>query len=116
MQRNSMTRMLPPSGFIAGTLVVSSGTPTLTQLTGDAIDQDCLSVVDTGTGDFNIVVTNFKGPAGSCIGIATGTTISTMVGCTSQSYSGDTATFTFKVENDASTASDTGFNFILMAY
>lgn len=112
---NTLAR-LPGIRFVCGTLLNTAGTPTLSQLSGLDVDQSMVSVVDTGVGDFNILVKNFKGDNGYAIGLATGTTISNMISCTAQTYSGDDATFTFKVEDDASTATDAGFNFILVAF
>lgn len=114
---NSLTSILPNVGCVLGTVSVSGGTPTLSQLSGTGFEQSAVSITDNGTGDFTISVANFRGPQGYLVGLATGTTISNMVSCTAQSYtaSTDTANFTFKVEDDGSTAQDNGFNFILLA-
>ena len=117
---NSLTRLLPNTQCVIGTVAFDGGTPSLTQLSGVAeSDQAQVSIVDDATGVVTISVTNFRGPSGYLIGGSLGTTtISTFVSCTTQSYTAntDTANFTFKVENDASTATDAGFNFFLLAY
>jgi hypothetical protein len=116
---NATVRVTPETLLVFGTLEVSGGSPSLTQLSGFAeSDQAQVSVADNGTGDFTISVTNFRGPQSYLIGLATGTTISNMVSCTAQTYTADTdtANFTFKVEDDGSTAADNGFNFILVAF
>lgn len=113
---NEMVRLVPRAKMIVGRVAVSGGTPTIEYSSLEDVDQAQLSIVDTGAGDYNIVVTNFKGPRGVAFGFGTATTISLMIGCTAQTYSGETATFTFKVEDDASAATDNaGFNFILFA-
>lgn len=113
---NDFFRATTGAKAIFGTVAVAGGTPSLSKLTGDAVDQAQVSIEDTGAGDYNIVVANFKGPLGFAIGIGCGTTISTMINNTAATYSGDTATFTFKVEDDASSATDNaGFHFILVA-
>lgn len=116
---NSAVRLLPQRMVVLGTVLYTSTTPSLSQLSGFAeSDQSQVSIVANGTGDCTISVTNFRGYNGYLHAIATGTTISNMVSCTAQSYTADTdtANFTFKIENDASTAVDQGFNFILSAF
>ena len=116
---NSLTRLVPTVMQVIGTVLYTSTTPSLSQLGGFAeSDQAQVTVAISSTGVCIISVTNFRGLNGYLAGIATGTTISNMVSCTTQSYTAntDTANFTFKVEDDASTAVDQGFNFILSAF
>lgn len=113
---NSAPRILADALFVAGTVLLTVSEPSLSQLSGNTLaDQPDVTIVDNGTGDFTITVQNFMGPNGYAIGIGTPTTISNMVSCTAQTYSGNAASFTFKVEDDASTATDAGFNFLLLA-
>jgi hypothetical protein len=117
--RNTLTSALPYTCYVSGTVTGDSTTPTLSNLSGiSSSDDDCVSVSRTGAGDYNISVTNFRGPQNQITGYGTATTESNMVACTSQSFtaSTDTAVFTFKVEADESTAVDNGFNFILLGY
>ena len=116
---NSLAKIYPTLQVVIGTVAVTGGTPSLSQLSGEAdFDQTQVSIADNGTGDFTITVSNFRGQQGYLAGLATGTTISNMVSCTAQSYTAgtDDANFTFKVEDDASAAADNGFNFILAAF
>jgi hypothetical protein len=115
--RNTLTSALPYTCYVSGTVTGDSSTPTLSQLSGiSPSDRGCVSISRTGAGDYNISVTNFRGPQGNLKAIPGPTTISNMVACTSQSFTAgtDTAVFTFKVEADESTAVDNGFNFILL--
>ena len=115
--RNTLTSALPYTCYVSGTVTGDSSTPTLSQLSGvSPSDTGCVSISRTGAGDYNISVTNFRGPQCNLKGFGTGTTISNMISCTSQSFTADTdtAVFTFKVETDASTAADNGFNFLLL--
>jgi len=101
--------------MVTGT-VTGGTTPTLSQLSGFQADQDAVTISRDAAGDYDITVTGFRGAQGNLKGYATATTISNMVSCTAQAYSsGDTAVFTFRVEDDGSTAQDNGFNFILVA-
>src|SRR6185295_12061595 len=105
---NALVRIEPTLKVIFGSVLDTSGTPTLGQLSGDPEDRACVTITDTAAGVYDLAVTNFRGPRSLLFGIATSRTISTMVSCTAKSYtaSTDTALFTFKVEDDASTATD----------
>jgi len=115
--RNGLTRLMPTAKVIFGSVLDTAGTPTLQQLSGDQLDQACVSITDTATGVYDIAVTNFRSGNGYLFGYATSRTISTFVSCTAKAYtaSTDTATFTFKIEDDASSATDSSFDFILVA-
>ena len=116
---NSLARLTAFTHAVFGTVLYTSTTPSLSQLSLSSLsDQMQVSIVADATGVATISVQNFRGPNGYLIGIATGTTISNMVSCTAQSYTTGTSTanFTFKVEDDASTAVDQGYNFILVAF
>ena len=116
--RNTLTSALPYTSYVSGTVTGDATTPTLSNLSGiSSADTGCVSIARTGMGDYNISVTNFRGAKGNLKGFGTATTISNMISCTAQAFtaSTDTAVFTFKVESDASTAVDNGFNFILLA-
>lgn len=116
--RNSLLNFLNEGCFAAGVVSVSGTTPSLGSLTSNSIDQACLSVVRDSQGVFTISVTNFRGQNGSINAVGNGTTTSTIVAVTALAYTSDTntANFTFSVEDDGSTLSDTGFTFILLAY
>lgn len=116
---NNLTRLVPQSGTIFGTVLVTGTTPTLSQLSGfSESDQTQVSVTRSSSGVFVIVVTNFAGYNSYLAGMATSTTTSISVACTAQTYTTNTntANFTFSCEDDASSQSDTGFNFILLAF
>lgn len=115
---NSLTRLVPTVQEVVGTVLYTSTTPSLSQLGGFDVDQAQVTIAISATGVCIISVTNFRGMNNYLAGFATGTTISNMVSCTAQSYTAntDTANFTFKVEDDGSTAVDQGFNFILRAF
>ena len=114
---NSLTSILPNVGCVIGTILDTSGTPTLSQLSGSGFEQGAVSIVDNGTGDYTVSVTNFRGPQGYLLALANAVTISLSVAVTAASYtaSTDTANFTFAVEDDASTATDSSVHFILLA-
>lgn len=115
---NSLTSIMPGVQSVFGSVLDTAGTPTLEQLSGFALsDQAQVTIADTAPGVYDISVTNFRGMNGYLMGYATSRTISTMVSCTAKSYAAntDTATFTFKIENDASTATDSSFDFLLVA-
>ena len=116
--RNTLTSALPYTSYVSGTVTGSATTPTLSQLSGiSSADTSCVTIARTDTGDYNITVTNFRGAGSGLKGFGTATTISNMISCTAQAFtaSTDTAVFTFKVEDDSSSAADNGFNFILLA-
>lgn len=64
------------------------------------------SVSKTGTGDYSLVLSNFRGPRGLAWVTANSQTISTFVSVTSVSYSGQDLTIVLKIEADDSTATD----------
>lgn len=116
---NTFTRIVPQSNVVFGTVLVTGTTPTLSQLSGQAeSDQQHVTVVRSSAGVFVVTVTAFRGWNDCAIGIATSTTTSISVACTVQSYTANTntANFTFSCEDDASSQSDTGFNFILLSF
>lgn len=86
-------------------LLNSTGTPTITEVFPDIAAAD-ISVVDTGDGDYAITIKNFKGPRGLVNIQASPLTISTMASPGAVTYTGDNVAFSIKVENDASTATD----------
>lgn len=114
---NSLTRLYPTMQMIVGSVLDTAGVPTLAQLSGWANDQAAVSIVDTGSGVYDIAVKTFRGDKNYLFGFATSRTISTMVSCTAKSFTAntDTANFTFKCEDDASTATDSSFDFILIS-
>lgn len=116
---NAFQRVIGFQQAVFGTVALSGSTASLSQLSGEALsDQTQVTIADDGTGDFTLSVTNFRGANGYLMALATATTISVFVSCVSQSYTAntDTANFQFNVENDASTATDAGFNFMLLAF
>ena len=115
--RNSLTNYMPTACVVTGTVTYSGATPSLTALSGSDQDQACVTIAAVSTGVATITVTGFRGSNGSLKGFATGTTISNMVSCTAGTYTTgtNTANFTFKVEDDGSTAVDNGYNFQLWA-
>lgn len=78
----------------------------ITDVSGVQAQASDVSITDTGTGDYIITVNPFRGTRGIAWGVATAQTISMMVSLTAFTYTGDSLAVTVKVENDASTASD----------
>lgn len=117
IQNNSFTRFYPNAGLVMGVCTMVGGTPALSKLSGNAIDDAQVSVVDTGTGLATISVTNFKGPQGFCL--AQGNAIGpsgTIVSCSIGTYSANTATVAFGISTDAAVLADLDFQFQIWAF
>ncbi len=116
--RNSLTSILPVTGWISG-LVTSSGSAyTVSSLTGsNAIDRSQVSVTDGGTGLPSIVVTNFKGPQGVCLSSGNAIKSGVILASSLGTYSGNTVTVTFSTTSgDLYTLADETFLFTLTAF
>ena len=101
--------------FISGMVKYTSGVPALDHSSNLAHAGD-VSLTDTGSGDFNLVIANFKGPRGLADPVVSTKTISVFASATAATYSGDTLTVTVKVEADDSTATDADVYFHVHAY
>lgn len=78
----------------------------ITNVSGPLDQTADVTITDTGTGDYILTINPFRGNRGIAWGVATTQVISTMVGLTDFTYTGDSLAVTVKVENDASTATD----------
>lgn len=119
---NSCARIFAQPQVVIGTCTVTTGTPSLTQLSGESLsDQAQVSVADTGTGKFTISVQNFRGPNGYITGNATAIAPAAedyTVTLFSQSYTAntDTANFIFSTATAGTVADGASFNFTLWAF
>lgn len=117
MQNNSFTLFYPIAGYVAGKVTVSGGTPSLGSLTGtNAIQRALVTIADNGTGDFTISVQDFYGQRGIVLGGGNGKVLGTIVNPQDGSYSGNTASVRFLISDAAAGASDTDFNFWMLAF
>ena len=117
---NAFTRLISQCKVVVGRLDYAGGVPSIAESSGygESDQAQFGTPTDTGTGDVIVIVKNFRGRQGKLAAFANSTTISVFVSPTAASYTADTdtANFTFKIENDASTATDAGFYFFLVAY
>ena len=119
IQNNSLTLFYPKAGVVAGTVTVTAGTPALGSLTSGpstSVAYGLVTIVDNGTGDFTISVKDFKGPMGLVLGFGNGATLGTILNPQVGTYSGNTASVQFLVADAAAAASDTNFNFVILAF
>ena len=78
--RNSATLFMPPAGIVCGQLVQGSTGLTLTvaNQSGDSIQQGDVTYTETGTGDYLLEISNFKGPQGKYnVAVSVNTTATT---------------------------------------
>lgn len=116
VSRNENYNYLYNGGKVTGTVDASEGT-----ISGlfDGAEADAeVSIVDNGTGDFTISVTNFRGRQAVAKGFATPIEADVVVSAREGTYSGDTASVQFLVRTVAGSpaASDADFNFTIEAY
>ena len=102
--------------MLAFKILDTSGTPTITQISGPLAQAADLSITDTGTGIYDVVVSPFKGPLGYTNVQATSLTTSTMAAVSARSYSGDALSITIRVEDDASTLTDSSVDVLVLAF
>jgi hypothetical protein len=102
--------------LLAFQILDTAGTPTIVEVSPPLFHASDLAITDTGTGVYDVVISNFKGPRGIAKVFATPVTISLMAGCTARSYSGDALSITIKVEADDSTATDSSVDVLVLAY
>lgn len=115
IQWNSLTRLLPNTGLIAGVVTGAAATPAFTG-SGTANDQARVTVTDNGTGDYTLTIDNFKGPNGVAFGFGNALTVGNFVNPVAITYSGNTATAQFKVTSDAGAAADDTLNVLILAF
>ncbi len=119
--RNSQTLFMPTAGIVCGQLVQGSTGLTLSvaNQSGDSLQQADVTYTETGTGDFLLAVTNFKGPAGKYnVSVSVNTTATTadiraQVGAVS--YSGRTLSVQLMTVIGG-VAADCGLFFEIKAY
>ncbi len=75
-----------------------------------------IAITDTGTGVYDLVISNFKGPRGYAHVFATPQTDSLFASVSAKSYSGDALSITVNVNDDASTATDSSVDVLVLAY
>lgn len=106
----------------AGTLMIAfkildtSGTPTITEVTAPSFQSGDIAITDTGTGIYDVVISNFKGPQGYARVFVTANTDSLFAGVSARSYTGDALAITINVNDDASTATDASVDVLVLAY
>lgn len=94
----------------------TSGTPTIVNISPPSSQTADLAITDTGAGIYDVVITNFKGPAGSSHVQATPYITSTMATCSARSYSGQDLSITIRIEDDASTLTDSSVDVLVLAW
>lgn len=103
------------NGRILFKILDTAGTPTVVAVSPSRISGD-IAITDTGTGIYDVVIKNFKGPQGVANIQATSHTTSTMAACTARSYSSDDLSLTVKVEDDASTLTDSSVDVVVEVF
>lgn len=93
----------------------TTGTPTIVAVSPLIAAVD-ISITDTGTGIYDIVIKNFKGAQGVVNVQATSYITSTMATASARSYSGDDFSLTIRVEDDASTLTDSSVDVAVEAF
>jgi len=83
----------------------TTGTPTVVAVSPALASAD-IAITDTGTGIYDVVIKAFKGPQGVANVQATSYVTSTMASVSARSYSSDDLSITIRVEDDASTLTD----------
>lgn len=94
----------------------TSGTPTIVNVSPPIAFAGDVTIVDTGTGIYDVTIANFKGPQGVANVQATSYTTSTMAACSARSYTGDALAITIRVEDDASTLTDSSVDVLVFAF
>lgn len=93
----------------------TAGTPTIVNVSPLGAAGD-IAITDTGTGIYDVVISNMKGPRGVSNVIATSYVTSTMATVSARSYTGDALAITIRVEDDASTLTDSSVDVRVEAF
>lgn len=93
----------------------TAGTPTVVAVSPAQAAGD-IAITDTGTGIYDVTIKNFKGQQGVVNVQATPYTTSLMASVSARSYSGDDFSFTIRVEDDASSLTDSSVDVCLEAF
>ncbi len=93
----------------------TAGTPTVVNVSPAGAAGD-ISIVDTGTGIYDVTIKNFKGQQGATNIQATSYTTSTMAAVSARSYSSDDLSLTIRVEDDGSTLTDSSVDVCVEAF
>lgn len=104
-----------PAGMVAFKILDTAGTPTITEVFPANAAGD-ISIVDGGDGDYDITIQNFKGVNAMARVFANAETISLFTSPVDIAFSGDSLTFTIKVEADDSTATDSSVGVLVVSY
>lgn len=112
--RNSLVRFMGAARIVTGT--VATAGVVLSNQSGNALDAAQVTSAATATGVRTLTIKNFKGPKGRAVAIITCGTISVFASVTDKSYSGNTLTVVVKLEDDASTATNAPFDYLILAY
>lgn len=83
----------------------TAGTPTIVAVSPSNAAGD-VSITDTGTGIYDVVIKNMQGPQAVANVQVTPYVTSTMAAVSARSYSGADLSITIRVEDDASTLAD----------
>ena len=118
ISRNDNFGYLYNGGKVTGTLSVSGGTPSLTNLPDQNSASGEVTVADNGVGDFTITITNFRGTEAKSVAFATTTTADMTVRVVSKTYTNDSLAVNFIVRtaDQTSAVDDSGFEFCIEAY
>ncbi len=90
----------------AFTITDTSGTPTITGILGPSFQSGDFAITDTGTGIYDVVISNFKGKNGAYTVNVNPVTTSLMACVSASSYTGNALAITIRVEDDASSLTD----------
>lgn len=93
----------------------TAGTPTIVAVSPSAAAGD-ISITDTGTGIYDVTVKNFKGQQGVVNAQVTPYTTSLMASTSARSYSSDDFSITIRIEDDASSLTDSSCDVRLEAF
>ncbi len=116
IQNNSFARSYNQFGVVMGLMTCTSGTPVISQLSGNAIDRANVSVADTASGVSTVSITNFKGPQGFAKVFVTAVAVGGIAASATPTYSGNTCSFAVSMTDAAASATDLDYQFIVWAY
>lgn len=113
---NNLKRYIPVTALVVGK-VANDGTATISSVSGpEPIDRSQVSVARDGAGDVTLTIKNFKGPRGLAYGFGNAKTAEIMINPQDGTYTGNTLEMQFLCEDDAGSAADTDFNFMIWAF
>lgn len=103
--------------LLAFKILNTAGTPTIVNVSGPALQADDITITDTGTGIYDVVISPFRGNLGYSNVQATPETIGYSASCTARSYTGDALSITIKIMDGATpSAADSSVDVLVLAY